>query len=189
MANFAYIRVSPADRGDTQQINALKDFKIDEWFQEELSVKERRHPKLQEMLRSVKEGDTVYINDFSRIAKTTIDLWKIIEELENKNAHIISLKESFDTSSTTGKQMLDMMSIIADFERDIIFERQREGIAVAKAAGKYKGRAKVVVPDFKDYYEMYISKKINKTEMAKKLKVSRPTIDRLIKDFEKTNLL
>lgn len=186
MANVAYVRVSTADQNDARQVEALKKYEIDEWFSEKVSAKDTNRPKLQEMLRYVRKGDTVYVHDFSRLARSTADLLKIVEELENKNAHIISLKENFDTSTPTGKLMLTMMAAIAEFERDNILERQREGIAIAKAKGKYKGRAKVVVPDFKDYYDMYMTRKINKTQIAKKLKVSRPTVDRLIKDYEKS---
>lgn len=186
MAKVAYVRVSTADQNDERQIEALKKYEIDEWFTEKVSAKDTNRPKLQEMIRYVRKGDTVYVHDFSRLARSTADLLKIVKDLENKNAHIISLKENFDTSTPTGKLMMTMMAAIAEFERDNILERQREGIAIAKAKGKYKGRKKVVVPDFGDYYNMYMTRKINKTQIAQKLKVSRPTVDRLIKDYEKS---
>ena len=184
MAKVAYVRVSTADQNDERQIEALKKYEIDEWFTEKVSAKDTNRPKLQEMIRYVRKGDTVYVHDFSRLARSTADLLKIVKDLENKNAHIISLKENFDTSSPTGKLMMTMMAAIAEFERDNILERQREGIAIAKAKGKYKGRKKVVVPDFGDYYNMYMTRKINKTQIGQRLKISRPTVDRLIKEYE-----
>ena len=80
---------------------------------------------------------------------------------------------------------MTMMAAIADFERENILERQREGIAIAKAAGKYKGRNKISIPDFQDYYDLYMRRKITKSAIAKKLKISRPTVDRLIKEHDK----
>ena len=186
MANIAYIRVSPADSSDAMQVEALKDYKIDEWFQDIVSVKNTNRPKLQEMIQHVSQGDTVYVYDFSRLAKTTADLLKIVEELENKNAHIISVKENYDTSTDNGKLMKEMIATIAGFEKDVYLEKQREGIANAKTKGKYKGRVKIVISNFKEYYESYMTRKINKTEIAKQLKVSRPTVDRLIKDYKKS---
>ena len=184
MANIAYVRVSTADQNDERQRKALSGFQIDEWFSEKVSGKDTNRPKLQEMKRYARRGDTVYVHDFSRLARSTSDLLKIVEELHEKNVQVISLKENFDTSTPTGKLMLTMIAAIAEFERDNILERQREGIAIAKAAGKYRGRNKIEVPDFKDYYDLYMKRKLNKSDIAKKLKVSRPTVDRLIKECE-----
>ena len=184
MANIAYVRVSTAEQNEDRQVKALDTYSIDEWFTEKVSAKDVDRPKLQEMIRYVRRGDTVYILDFSRLARSTSDLLNIVKQIEEKGAHIISLKESFDTSTPTGKLMMTMMAAIAEFERENILERQREGIAIAKAAGKYKGRNKIVIPEFKDYYDLYMSRKITKSGIAKKLKISRPTVDRMIKEIE-----
>ncbi|MBR2550695.1 MAG: recombinase family protein [Clostridiales bacterium] len=184
MANIAYVRVSTADQNDERQRQALSSYQIDEWFSEKVSGKDTNRPKLQEMLRYARKGDTVYVHDFSRLARSTSDLLKIVEELHGKNVQVISLKENFDTSTPTGRLMLTMMAAIAEFERDNILERQREGIAIAKAAGKYRGRNKIEVPNFKEYYELYMKRKLNKSDIAKKLKISRPTVDRLIREWE-----
>ena len=182
--NIAYVRVSTAEQNEDRQIKALETHSIDEWFTEKVSVKDVNRPKLQEMIRFVRKGDTVYVQDFSRLARSTSDLLNIVKEIEEKGANIISLKENFDTSTPTGKLMMTMMAAIAEFERENILERQREGIAIAKAAGKYKGRNKISIPDFQDYYDLYMRRRISKSAIAKKLKISRPTVDRLIKEYD-----
>ena len=184
MANIAYVRVSTAEQNEDRQIKALETHSIDEWFTEKVSAKDVNRPKLQEMIRFVRKGDTVYVQDFSRLARSTSDLLNIVKEIEEKGANIISLKENFDTSTPTGKLMMTMMAAIAEFERENILERQREGIAIAKAAGKYKGRNKISIPDFQDYYDLYMRRRISKSAIAKKLKISRPTVDRLIKEYD-----
>lgn len=182
MANIAYVRVSTAEQNEDRQVRALKKHSIDEWFTEKVSAKDVNRPKLQEMIRFVRKGDTIYVMDFSRLARSTSDLLSIVKEIEGKGANIKSLKENFDTSTPTGKLMMTMMAAIAEFERENILERQREGIAIAKAAGKYKGRNKITIPDFKEYYDLYMRRQITKSGIAKKLKISRPTVDRLIKE-------
>ena len=184
MANIAYVRVSTAEQNEARQIKALESNLIDEWFTEKVSAKDTNRPKLQEMIRYVRKGDTVFVFDFSRLARSTADLLCIVKEIEDKGAHVVSLKENFDTSTPTGKLMMTMMAAIAEFERENILERQREGIAIAKAAGKYKGRNKISIPDFQDYYDLYMRRKITKSAIAKKLKISRPTVDRLIKEHD-----
>lgn len=186
MANIAYVRVSTVDQNEERQIKALDIYEIDEWFTEKVSAKDMNRPKLQEMMRFARKGDTLYVLDFSRLARSTTDLLKIVETLHNKDVRICSLKENFDTSTPTGKLMLTMMAAIAEFERENILERQREGIAIAKAAGKYKGRKKVVVPEFEQYYDLYMKRKISKSGIAKQLKISRPTVDRLISEYKAT---
>ena len=183
MANIAYVRVSTTEQNEERQIKALEPYSIDEWFTEKVSAKDANRPKLQEMIRYVRKGDTVYVADFSRLARSTVDLLNIVKQIEEKKAHILSLKENFDTSTSSGKLMMTMMAAIAEFERDNILERQREGIAIAKAKGKYKGRNKIEIPNFSEYYDLYMKRKITKSGIAKKLRISRPTVDRLIGEF------
>lgn len=136
------------------------------------------------MLRYVREGDTVYINDFSRLARSTMDLLSIVEQLQSINVQLVSLKENIDTSTPTGKLMLQMIAAINEFERANLLERQREGIKCAKERGAYKGRKKIEVSehDFSELYQLWTLHKMSKSEMAKKLNVSRTVIDRLIKE-------
>ena len=180
----AYIRVSTVEQNEARQLEAMKDKKIEKYFTEKVSAKNTNRPQLQAMLDFVREGDTVYVHDFSRLARSTKDLLDITELLKEKKVTLISNKESVDTSTAQGKLMVTMLGAIYEFERANLLERQREGIAEAKKAGKYKGgQVKRIDNDtFNKYYSQYKSREINKVQFAKSLNISRPTLDKLLKD-------
>lgn len=182
----AYIRVSSIDQNTARQEEALKSYGIERFFIEKVSGKNMQRPKLQEMLDFVREGDTCYCVDFSRMARSTQDLLSIVELLQSKSVHLVSLKENFDTSTPQGRLMLTIIAAINAFERENLLERQREGIAIAKAEGKYKGRKPIEVEDFGQYYDEYMSRRTTKGQLAKKLKISRPTLDKLFEEYSKT---
>lgn len=182
---IAYVRVSTVEQNESRQVEALQKHGIDKWFKEKVSGKDTNRPELQKMLDYVRKGDTVYIHDFSRLARSTKDLLEIVEYItKTKEATLVSNKENLDTNTPTGKLMLTMIAAINEFERENLLERQREGIAIAKSEGKYKGRAVKQIDDklFERLYEEYMNRKITKTELAKQLEVSRPTLDKLLKD-------
>ena len=108
----------------------------------------------------------------------------IVEYLNNKGVRLISNKENLDSNTSTGKLMLTMIGAIAEFERANMLERQREGIAVAKEHGVYKGRKAIEIEDdkFNEEYQKYMNRELNKTELAKRLGVSRPTLDKMIRE-------
>lgn len=180
----AYVRVSTVEQNEARQIEALKKFNIEKWFTEKVSGKDTNRPELQNLLDFVREGDTVYIHDFSRLARSTKDLLEIVEELNAKGVHLVSNKENIDSSTPTGKLMLTMIGAIAEFERTNLLERQREGIAIAKENGAYKGRkAKDIDDNFIVGYNKYMKREITKKDFASMLNVSRPTLDKLIKEY------
>ena len=182
----AYIRVSTVEQNTARQEEALKGLGIEKFFIEKVSGKNMDRPKLQEMLSYVREGDTCYCVDFSRMARSCQHLLSICELLQNKGVHLVSLKENFDTSTPQGRLMLTIIAAINAFERENLLERQREGIAIAKAEGKYKGRKPVEVEDFTPYYEEYMSRGTTKGQLAKKLHISRPTLNKLFDEYEKS---
>lgn len=181
---IAYIRVSSIDQNEQRQIEAMQRYNIEKWFIEKVSGKDTNRPKLKEMLDFAREGDTIHIHDFSRLARSTKDLLDIVELLNSKGITLISNKENIDSSTPTGKLMLTMIGAINEFERTNLLERQKEGIAIAKREGKYKGRKAVSIPDFDKHYQRYISREISKSELAKELNISRPTLDKLIKEYQ-----
>lgn len=179
-----YVRVSTVEQNEARQLETMKKYNVEKVFSEKVSAKDTNRPKLKEMLEYVREGDTIVIHDFSRLARSTKDLLEIVELLENKQVALISAKESIDSSTPSGKLMLTMIGAINEFERANLLERQREGIAIAKEQGKYKGRKEVKIDNFEEYYKKYMNREINKSQLAKELEVSRPTLDKLIKEYE-----
>jgi DNA invertase Pin-like site-specific DNA recombinase len=182
--NIAYVRVSTVEQNEARQLEGLKKYDIDKWFTEKISAKNTNRPQLKAMLDYAREGDTIYIHDFSRLARSTKELLDIVEQLTAKGIHLVSNKENLDTSTATGKLMLTMIAAINEFERANLLERQKEGIALAVKEGKYKGRKEVNVPDFDKQYERYLNRKVNKVQLAKELGITRPTLDKLIKERE-----
>ena len=182
--NIAYVRVSTVEQNEARQLEALEKHNIDKWFTEKVSAKNTDRPQLKAMIEFAREGDTIYIHDFSRLARSTADLLKLVEQLTAKGVHLVSNKENLDSSTPTGKLMLTVIGAINEFERTNLLERQREGIAIAKREGKYKGRQAVSPADFEKQYSRYKAREISKAELARELNISRPTLDKLISGCE-----
>ena len=184
--NVAYVRVSTIEQNEQRQVVALEKHNIEKWFIDKASGKNTTdRPELNNMIDFVRQGDKLFIHDFSRLARSTKDLLNIVETLNKKGVALVSNKESLDTSTPQGKLMLTMLAAIYEFERQNMLDRQQEGVALAKAAGKYKGRKAIEIDSelFKTQYDRYKNREINKTELAKVLKVSRPTLDKMIKEY------
>ena len=181
---IGYVRVSTQEQNEQRQLEALEKHGIEKWFIEKVSGKDMNRPELQALLDFAREGDVVYVHDFSRLARSTKDLLEIIERLNRKGIHLVSNKEFVDTSTPQGKLMVTMLGAIYEFERQNLLDRQAEGIAIAKREGKYQGRKPVEVDriTWKRNYDRYMAREINKTEFAKIIKVSRPTLDKLLKE-------
>ncbi len=177
---LAYVRVSTVEQNEQRQIEAMNRYNIEKWFVEKVSAKDTNRPKLQELLAFAREGDVIHIHDFSRLARSTKDLLDIVEQLNAKGITLVSNKENIDTSTPTGKLMLTMIGAINEFERTNLLERQREGIAIAKREKRYKGRKAVNIPDFEQHYQRYMNREVSKSQLAKELNISRPTLDKLI---------
>jgi len=183
--NIGYVRVSTVEQNEGRQIEALKKHDIDKWFTEKVSAKNTNRPQLQAMVEFAREGDTIYIHSLDRLARSTKDLLDIVEQLQNKGIHLVSNKENIDTSTATGKLMLTMIGAIAEFERANLLERQREGIAIAKENGAYKGRKKIEYPiNWTEIYGKYKNRELKGNEAMEQLGLKRNTFYNLIKQYE-----
>ena len=183
--NIAYIRVSTVEQNEERQIKALEKYNIDKTFMEKVSAKNTDRPQLKSLIDFAREGDTIYIHSLDRLARSTKDLLEIVDQLQNKGIHLVSNKENIDTSSATGKLMLTMIGAIAEFERANMLERQREGIEIAKAAGKFKGRKSIDYPDnWKEVYDKWKTRNITSNNAMDQLELKRNTFYKLVKKYE-----
>jgi len=175
---IGYIRVSSVDQSTDRQLDGIY---VDSTFEEKLSGSSRDRPQLEEMLRYLREGDLVVVHDISRLARNLGDLKDIIDEIIIKGASIKFIKESLEFTggdSPMQKLMLNLLGSFYEFEREMIRERQREGIAKAKERGAYKGR-KASVDAEAIRKELETGTSIRKT--AEKLKVAASTVQRVKK--------
>lgn len=180
---IAYIRVSAVDQNLESQKKLLQKCEISKWFEEKISGKNADRPQLQAMLEYVREGDTVYVKDLSRLARNTKDLLDIVEYLTNKGVALKSIKENIDTSSNFGKLMITFLAAIYEFERANLLERQRDGIAVAKLKGKYKGRKKVDKPaNFSEVYQKWLNRQIKSVTAIRELNISEYAFYKFVKE-------
>lgn len=182
--NVGYVRVSTTEQNTDRQKMILEKYNIEKIFEEKKSGKNTNRPKLEEMRNFVREGDVVFITDLSRLARSLADLLEITQEFQNKGVQLVSAKENIDTTSATGRLVFHLIGAIAEFERDLIHERQADGIASAKRSGKHLGRPhKTYDKDrFNELYELYQQRKITVSAIARDLKISRATVYRLIFD-------
>ena len=178
-----YVRVSTIEQNEARQLEAFKDLNLYKTFIEKISAKDTQRPLLKQMLEYVRQGDTVFIKDFSRLARSTKDLLEITEGLDKRGVKLISLKEQMDTSTATGKLMLTLIGAIYEFERENTLERQREGIAVAKQAGKFKGRKEIERPNnWNEVYSLYNSRKITGKEAMTRLNLKCNTFYKMVNE-------
>ena len=129
MSKVAYVRVSTAEQNEARQREALARRDIEKWFVDKVSAKDTARPKYQRMLDWVREGDTIYIHDLSRIAHSTKDLLELPDTLDEKGVALVSDKECIDTGTATGKLIITVIAAINEFEWANLLEHQREGIS------------------------------------------------------------
>lgn len=180
-----YGRCSTVDQSLARQKATASEIGADKEFYDQATGKNAQRPQLKEMLNFVREGDTVVCSDISRIARNTKDLLNIIETLREKAVEFKSLKEAIDTSTPQGKFMLTIFGALAELERENILERQREGIAIAKAAGKYTGRKRIEMDEvaFKKSCTEWRSGNRTAVSIQKEFGVSAQTFYRRVREY------
>jgi DNA invertase Pin-like site-specific DNA recombinase len=140
MAIIGYVRVSTQEQNEDRQLTIMEQYKVEKVFSEKLSGKNTERPELKRMIEYVREGDTLVIESYSRLARSTRDLVLIVEQLNAKDVNLISSKENIDTNTPQGRFMFTIFAGLAEFERECTLQRQAEGIAEARKKGLYKGR-------------------------------------------------
>ncbi len=179
MSKIGYIRVSSIDQNTDRQEVALKELKVDKKFIEKLSGKNTNRPELHKMLDYVREGDVLYIESISRLARSTKDLLSLVQILQEKRVDLVSLKENIDTTTPQGRFILTIFGALSELERENILQRQREGIEIAKQNGKILGRPVIQKPKEWDKVIMLWNRgEITAREAMKRLNMNRGTFYR-----------
>lgn len=180
---IGYIRVSTTEQNTIRQEVLMKELDVDEVYIDKVSGKDTKRPKLQKMLAYVRKGDTVIVESISRFARNTRALLELIEILSSKEVVFISKKEAIDTTTPTGKFMLTIFGAVAELEREYILQRQREGIAIAKTQGKYKGRKRIEHQDFDSVVNKWKNGDITAMKAMSLLEMKKNTFYRRVKEM------
>jgi len=182
---IGYVRISTSQGQSTARQDVLmRELGVERVFVDIASGKNAERPRLKEMLEFCRDGDSITVADISRIARNTRDLLDIVEQLTAKGVDFISQKECIDTTTPTGKFMLTVFGAVATLERESILARQAEGIAIAKAAGTYKGRKKIESADFAGVYAQWTAKAITATRAMELLGMKPNTFYRRVKEYQ-----
>ncbi len=180
---IGYIRVSTQEQNTIRQEVLMKSLGVDEIYIDRMSGKNANRPELQKMMEYVRKGDTVIVESISRFARNTRDLLELVERLTAKGVEFVSRKEAIDTTTPTGKFMLTVFGAVAELEREYILQRQREGIAIAKEQGKYKGRKPIDAPEFEQVTAKWKSGAITATEAMRTLHMTKTTFYRKVRQI------
>lgn len=175
---FNYKRVSTIDQSTERQ---LLNIKYDREFEDKLSGKDRNRPQLELLLSIIRKGDLINVHSMDRLARNTRDLLNLVEEITSKGVTIKFHKENLTFESGKNdpyqKLMMTMLGAVAELERSLILERQKEGIALAKMKGKYKGgKHKLSAEKVSELKELAQTEKISLSELARKYHISRPIL-------------
>ena len=182
---IGYVRVSTEEQNTARQEIMLRELGVDELFVDRASGKNADRPELNRMMNFVRRGDTVIVESISRFARNTRDLLDLVERLTEKQVEFVSRKEAIDTTTPTGKFMLTVFAAVAELEREYILQRQREGIAIAKQQGKYRGRPPKVYPDFERIAARWQKGEITAVQAMKQLGMSKTRFYERVKRLEK----
>ena len=177
---FGYARVSTAQQNLDRQMDMLQKYGVDMIFNEKMTGTKRDRPELTKLLDRMMPGDTIVIESLSRLGRSTKDLIELVELFEQRGVHLVSLKEAIDTSTPAGKLLFTLMSAIAQFERDVIAERTKEGLAAARARGRLGGRPKADAQKVRPAVKLYHARQHSIKEIEELTGVKKSTLYRYV---------
>jgi len=168
----------------------MKEIGVDKIFVEKQSGKDINRPEFKKMLEYLREGDILYVESISRLSRSIRDLLNTIDILNDKGVKFVSQKENIDTDSPQGRFMLSVFAALSELEREQTLQRQREGISIAKANGKYKGRQPIEIDEdkFAKLYKQWKADEITAVEFQRRIGLKPNTFYRRIKAFEKNKI-
>lgn len=178
---IGYARVSTVDQSLDMQLDSLQEYRCDEIFQEKISGAKDDRPELMQALRMARAGDTFVVYKLDRLARSTKRLIEIADILREKEVEFVSIQDKIDTGTAAGKAMFGMLSVLAEFERDIIRERTMAGLKAARARGRKGGRPKVNQQKLNQAVALYHSKRMTVKEISDATGVSSATLYRAVR--------
>lgn len=179
---FGYARVSTEQQNLDRQLDMLAQYGVDHIFNEKMTGTKRDRPELNKLLDRLMAGDTVIVESLSRLGRSTKDLIELVELFEKKQMHLVSLKEQIDTSTPAGKLLFTLMSAIAQFERDVIAERTREGLNAARARGRIGGRPRANQQKVRQAVKLYQTGQYSVREIEELTGVKKSTLYRRLSE-------
>lgn len=178
---IGYARVSTQEQNLDRQMDHLKEANCEKIFCEKFTGTKKERPELDRLLEHIRPGDTIIISDLTRLSRSTKDLFKIVEQIEQKGANIKSLKEIWmDTTTPQGKLMFTIFSGISQFERDLTSQRTKEGLSSARARGRKGGRPSLENSKINLALKMYYSNDYSISEISKATGLSKTTFYRYL---------
>lgn len=175
---FGYGRVSKQEQDLQRQVDALKAYGCTEVFLEKMTGTKADRPELTHLKERLRAGDTVVVESWSRLGRSTKDLIELTEWFHARGVQMVSLKENFDTTTPQGKLMMTVFQAFAEFERDLISQRTKESLACARARGRKGGRPKKKTQDIERALKLYDSKEYSIADIVKMTGVSVTTLYR-----------
>nr|WP_320050618.1 recombinase family protein [uncultured Desulfuromonas sp.] len=179
MSVVGYARVSTTGQSLEAQLQALEAAGAEKIYQEKVSGVKQDRPELAALLDYVREGDMVVVSRLDRLARSTRHLLEISDDLTDRGVQLKVLGSDIDTSSSHGRLVLSILGSIAQFERELMLERQREGIALAKEAGRYRGRKPTARAKSQEVWRL-LDEGVSKSETAKRLGIGRSSVHRIV---------
>lgn len=178
---IGYARVSRQEQLLDRQEDALKAFGCERIYTDKASGKTTNRPNFEIMMNSLREGDVVVVVKLDRIGRNTRHLIELAEKFEQMKVNFVSLGDSIDTSSATGRLFFTILAAIAQFEADLNSERTKDGLSAARARGRVGGRPKVNASTIERAIKMYESNEFSLTEIIEMTGVSKTTLYRYLK--------
>lgn len=188
---LGYARVSKSEQSLDRQLDQLKAVGVEERniYTEKMTGTKKERPELQRLLEYARTNDIIIIADLTRISRSTKDLMSLVEELNNRKINIKSLKESWlDTTTAQGKLMFTILAGLAQFERDLISERTKEGLASARARGRKGGRPRAKKENIERALMLYDLNKMGINDICTICNISRNTLYNYIRARKNKNI-
>ncbi len=179
---IGYARLSTAGQNLESQIDALEAAGCERIFEEHASGKNTKRPELQRMREVLRDGDVVVVTRLDRISRSVADLSNLLEEFKKLGVMFTALQDPVDTTTSSGQLVVDVISAVNQFERNILAERTQEGLSAARARGRKGGRPALDAKSVKQMLALYDSKEMSVAEVCEACGVSKTTLYRYVKE-------